>query len=255
MIYKSYKVIKKNKRQENMKIQIASDLHLDQLKGFGSYSLYEYKKLIYPEGDILILAGDICRIEDVKKYEKFFKYLNDNYHYIIYIPGYHEFYNNKSLKIDELTEMIKDFLEDYKNFIYLDNRSVIIEDILFTGSCLWCSPDINPPPWFNIDLSKEDLCRLNKESIKYLNKASSINHKNHIVITHYPPLKLDLKFDSKKDYYRDYYVNKNLWLNSPPKYWIFGHTHNNLKQETNDTIYLSNQRKDKSYKNNLIISL
>jgi predicted phosphohydrolase len=241
-----------------MKIQISSDLHLDQLKGFNSYTLFDYKKLIYPEGDILILAGDVCRIEDLKKYEKFFKYLNNNFHYIIYIPGNHEFYNKKSMNIEEMTEIMKIFLEnnDYKNFIYLDNRSVLVEDILFTGSCLWCHPHIDPPSWFNIDISKEEICKMNKESINYLEKISSVNHKNHIIITHYPPLQLDLKFDySKKDQYRDYYINKNILLNSPPKYWIFGHTHNNFKKEINSTTYLSNQRKDKTYKNNLFISL
>jgi len=238
-----------------MKIQISSDLHLDQLKEFNSYDFQEYKKLINPEGDILILAGDVCHIEHLKKYEKFFNYLNTSFHYIIYIPGNHEFYNKKLLKIEKMTEIITEFLKDYKNFIYLDNKSVIIEDILFTGSCLWCNPNIDPPPWFKIDISKEELCRMNKESIEYLDKASSINHKNHIVITHYPPLKLDLKFNSSKDYYKDYYINKNLQLNSPPKYWIFGHTHKNFNQEINETTYLSNQRKDRTYKNNLIISV
>jgi predicted phosphohydrolase len=233
-----------------MKIQIASDLHLDQLN-----SSYDYKKLIYPESDILILAGDICHIENLNKYTNFFNYLNDNFHYIIYIPGNHEFYNKKSLKIIEMTTMITDFLKNYKNFIYLNNRSIIIEDILFTGSCLWCSPTVDPPSWFNIDLSKEDICEMNFESIKYLNEISSLKHQKHIIITHYPPIKLDLNFHSTKYFYKEYYVNKNLYLDYSPLYWIYGHTHSNFNKKIDNTTYISNQRKDKSYNNKLVISL
>ena len=50
-----------------MKLQIASDLHLE-------YFDSEMSNLIQPVGDILILAGDIGSLYNVKQLESFFKY-------------------------------------------------------------------------------------------------------------------------------------------------------------------------------------
>lgn len=234
-----------------MKIQIASDLHLDQMKNLG-----DYKKIICPKSDVLVLAGDVCHIENIHIFSTFFQYINDNFHYVIYVPGNHEFYNKKSLRISDMSETIQNFLSNYKNIIYLNNRSVLIEDILFSGSCLWCCPSINPPPWFDINIDKDEINKMHKESIKYLNKVSSIKHNKHLIITHYPPIPINnIKYSEKKDKYKEYYTNKNIWLEYSPKYWIFGHTHNNFYQEINDTIYISNQRKDKIYKNDFTINL
>ena len=238
-----------------MNFQISSDLHIDQLKSFEYCEYSEYKKMIYPVSDILILAGDICHIDNLPTYSNFFSYLNNNFSYIIYIPGNHEFYNKKSLKIQELEEYIKSFLKNYCNFIYLNNKSVLINDTLFTGSCLWCAPSIEPPPWFNININKDEIYKMYKESVNYLKKVSSIKHDKHVVITHYPPIHINLKFKGKKDIYSEYYINSNIWLDSSPKYWIFGHTHNNFNELINDTHYISNQRKDKSYKNNLELKI
>ena len=51
-----------------MNLQIASDLHLDQLKN------KDYKKFIYPVADVLILAGYICHIENLYSYSDFFSF-------------------------------------------------------------------------------------------------------------------------------------------------------------------------------------
>ncbi len=231
-----------------MNIQIASDLHLDQLS-----SSFKYKELIVPVSDILVLCGDICHIVTLNKYKDFFDYLNKNFQYIIYVPGNHEFYNKKSMKIDELTKTIKEFLKNYNKFIYLDNQSVLIEDILFTGSCLWCKPNVNPPPWFHIDITKEEINNMNNESINYLEKVSSLKYEKHIIITHYPPIYL--RNLNKYTEYDDYYINQNIELDHYPKYWFFGHTHKNFYKTINNTTYISNQRKDKQFKKSFIITL
>ena len=240
-----------------MNIQVASDLHLDQL--IKKKSEKEIKDLIIPNSEILILAGDVCHIEDINSFSFFFEYLNNNFSYIIYIPGNHEFYNKKLFNIDFLNKSIINFLSSYRNFIYLYNKSVLIEDILFTGSCLWCNPSINPPFWFHIDLNKDDISNMYKESIDYLNKVSDLKYEKHVIITHYPPLNLkdnNLKKEkSFKDDYYEYYNNKDIVLNYPPKYWIFGHTHKNFNKTINNITYISNQRKDKNYKSSFIISL
>jgi predicted phosphohydrolase len=240
-----------------MNIQVASDLHLDQL--INKKTEKEIKDLIIPTCEILILAGDVCHIENIDLFNFFFEYLNNNFSYIIYISGNHEFYNKKSFSIEDLNKSIENFLSSYNNFIYLYNKSILIEDVLFTGSCLWCNPSIDPPSWFNINLNKSDISSMYKESIDYLNKVSNLNYDKHIIITHYPPIDLNNykkeKELNKYNQYNEYYNNKDISLNYPPKYWIFGHTHKNFNKIINNIKYISNQRKDKNYKNSFAISL
>lgn len=231
-----------------MNIQIASDLHLDQLKSLS------FKDIIFPNSDILILAGDVCHIETFHLYDDFFNYLNENFKYIIYIPGNHEFYNKRGKSIEDLENILKYLLSKYKNFIYLNNNSILLEDVLITGSCLWCSPKIDPPPWFKIDIKKEKINKLKEDSISYLQKVSSLNVDKHVIITHYPPVNI-AKTHRKNDLYNDYYNNDNICLPFYPKYWIFGHTHKNLFKTIENTTYISNQRKDKSYNNSLVITI
>lgn len=78
-----------------MKIQLCSDLHLDQI------NFYSNENLVYPEGDVLVLAGDICHVCEIEKHSNFFKYLDDNFQYIVYVPGNHEFYNDSWKTIGE----------------------------------------------------------------------------------------------------------------------------------------------------------
>lgn len=230
--------------------QYASDLHLDQL------TEYRVEDFIMPKGDILILAGDICHIETISKHSKFFEYISLYFHYVLYIPGNHEFYNNSNLKVDEMETYIKKFLLKYKNIFYLNNTSVIIENILFTGSCLWCNPKCEPPNWFSISLTKNEIHELYVKSINYLNSIadSNKNKLKHVIITHYPSLQQIIK-RSKYKKYEDYYQNKDIFLNYSPAVWIFGHIHKNFSIYKNNTLYLSNQRKDTTYHKNLVIDM
>lgn len=238
-----------------MNIQICSDLHLDQIKNFNNFNNVKFKELIVPKGDILIIAGDLCHASTLNNYINFFSFLSENFQYIIYVPGNHEYYNNESNSLEEMDEMIILFLKQFENFIFLNNKSVLIENYLFTGSCLWCEPDVDPPPWFKINMKKEDIKNYYNKSVEYLNNVSSFKPKNHIIITHYPPLYIDNleKKYEKGDKYEKYYKNKDLNLLSNPKYWIYGHNHKNNIKNMNNTYYLSNQRKDKSYNNSYTI--
>lgn len=245
--------------------QTISDLHLDQLK-------YPYmnmiEKIIKPCCSIIVLGGDICFIENIDKHYQFFEYISQNFEYVVYVPGNHEFYNNNGKTIEELETYIEFFLKKYTNIYYLNNRSMIIEDILFTGSCLWCNPILqDPPPWFHINIKKDEIRDLYIKSINYLNKVSKLKgNKKHVLITHYPPIRLRSYYDckeyenffensSKYKKYEEYYENNNIILEFSPDLWIFGHTHMNFDKYIDGTRYISNQRKDKKYCKNFLIDI
>jgi predicted phosphohydrolase len=232
-------------------VQYASDLHLDQL------SSYHIQNLIDPKADVLILGGDICHIETAYKHLSFFQYVSTNFQYVLYIPGNHEFYSD-TYTMYELAKMIKKFIGVFGNIFYLDNSSIMIEDVLFTGSCLWCNPQNEPPSWFLIDISGDEISNLFHESVNYLNKVSSVNHPKHVIITHYPPISMEYKKRKSRNYdhrYDEYYQNRTIYLPHSPFSWIFGHTHENVCAKINNTNYLSNQRKDKMYNKSAVFFL
>lgn len=242
--------------------QIISDLHLDQLK-------YNYMniidKLIKPSCPILVLGGDICFIETIDKHIKFFEHVSDNFEYVIYVPGNHEFYNNEGKTVEELEKTLEIFLKKYSNIYYLNNKSMIIEGVLFTGSCLWCNPIYEePPPWFHINIKKENIQNMYNKSLNYLKKVSKLkSNKKHVLITHYPPISLkkyyletdEAEFLNSPKYkkYEEYYENKDIVLDYSPDIWIYGHTHNNFDKYIDGTRYISNQRKDKKYSKNCFL--
>ncbi len=227
-------------------IQFCSDLHLDQL------GEYDCKKLIRVKSNVLVLAGDICHISSIDTHSTFFSYISQEFEYIIYVPGNHEFYNKEGMAIKELEEGMRNFLCSYPNIIYLNNQSVFIDNILFTGSCLWCNPEVDPPSWFKINMNREDIQNLYYQSLNYIVKVSSLNYKNHVIITHYPPILIKNDTQSSKiSKYISYYENNDILLKNRPLYWIFGHIHKNLTCKKNNTVYLSNQLKGKNYRSDM----
>lgn len=222
-------------------LQYTSDLHLDDLE------TYCPSEMVRPVADILVMAGDICRIETIEAHHAFFKWVNQSFQYVLYVPGNHEFYS-ESKTVRALEEELSDFLTSFPNIIYLNNSSIVIQGILFTGSCLWCYPRHDPPEWFLAKLTKQDIRDMHQEALSYLYDVSNIRHPRHVMITHYPPLHIIR--DGKKRYpskYDDYYQNHTIQLRFPPVVWIFGHNHMNHLSKMSGTLYVANQRKGKLY--------
>lgn len=128
-------------------IAVVSDVHLE----FGS-GVIENKE----GADILVLAGDICVAEDLKRhpqdvaelgkrpsprlvaamtYRDFFRECAKQFKHIVYILGNHEHYDGN---YDESYSIIKEALAEISpQFHVLEQEAVTLDGVVFVGSTLW----------------------------------------------------------------------------------------------------------------------
>ena len=234
---------------ENMKIQYASDLHLE----FPENKAFLKANPIQPEGDILLLAGDIVPFAVLEKNSDFFSYLSDNFGATYWIPGNHEYYHfDASTKSGLLNEKIR------SNVFLVNNTSIVHEDVTFLFSTLWSK--INPSYEYQIERSMSDFHvikygeykfssqhynRLHTESLNFLkqeleNKTTTKN----VVVTHHVPTLMNYPEKFKGDILNEAFAVElfDLIETYGPDYWIYGHTHGNTPDfEIGKTRLLTNQ--------------
>lgn len=119
-----------------MKLFYGSDLHLEFEKGFKH-------TIDVPEGDVLVLAGDIYtpwyqgkteKKDHVKIRESFFSEVSEKFKTVLYVMGNHEHYGGYFVQTDDL---IRKHLEPYKNIHLLTGNYYQVEDVLFYGTTFW----------------------------------------------------------------------------------------------------------------------
>lgn len=254
-----------------MKITFCSDLHLN----FGDFSLLES-----PEADVLILAGDILIasellylqdrnnsitewiIDRIERYVNFINQCCSLYENVILILGNHEhydgtFYNTAKIIIDTFNHL--------KNLHFLDNGSVMLQDVLFIGGTLWT--DMNKlhsetieimvegiNDYHNIffedgeiirNFAVEDAIREHKKTLSFI-KESVKTHNKVVVITHHAPSIKSRHPRYKKENLLNFAYHSDLddFIESHPqiKFWIHGHTHRKQDYKIADTRILCNPR-------------
>jgi predicted phosphodiesterase len=105
-----------------MKIQIASDLHLELLqKNHPSYRIVEPT-----DADVLILAGDIHN--GTQAIERF----RDWPVPVVYVHGNHEFYDDEYQAVAQRLAR-----EAHGSVHYLENEALVVGGVRFLGCCLW----------------------------------------------------------------------------------------------------------------------
>ena len=111
-----------------MKIQYASDLHLE----FRQNQQFIKANPLLPNGDVLVLAGDIVPFALMDNFKDFFSYLSDNFQTTYWVPGNHEYYHfDAASRSGVLSENIK------SNLFLVNNTSVLHQDtsLIFSTLC------------------------------------------------------------------------------------------------------------------------
>lgn len=240
-----------------LKIQFISDLHIE--KDYPKNM--NYKKYVQKKGNILILAGDICRTDPelIPYYIEFLNQVCSVWNSVYLIPGNHEYYSKRSVQISfsKRFQTLENIVNNIPNCILLNDKSININnDTRIYGSTFWSKIPVNGKrknvTILNKNLEFVNINWMNEKHHNCLEKlhiailqAKKDKVKNFIIATHYPPImKNTLAKKFQNDPYRFYYASEysNLVLNSGAKTWIFGHTHNNCDFIIKNSVRLvSNQ--------------
>lgn len=202
-----------------MKVVCISDTH----------GLHKHMKHKMPEGDVLVVAGDITNVghrDDVESFGAWLKQLS--YERKLVIAGNHDwcFANSKTKKAPE-------WLQKDESIIYLQDSEYIWKGYSFYGSpwqprfCDWA---------FNVD-----------RGYKIRQKWAMIPKKTDVLITHGPPTGIrDLVPHSGKNVGCVDLLDRINVVR--PKLHVFGHTHyEHGVTERGSTIYVNASICDEKY--------
>jgi Icc-related predicted phosphoesterase len=123
-----------------MRIQIASDLHLESLRR----RFPDYRALDVTDADVLVLAGDIATGSDAVDV------FADWPVPVIYVHGNHEAYGSV---YGELTRDIQARAAGTQ-VRFLERDEVIIGDVRFLGCCLWTDYDLYGTPERSMQMAR-----------------------------------------------------------------------------------------------------
>lgn len=233
-----------------MVIQYCSDLHLE----FPQNNIYLKDNPIKPVGDVLILAGDITYWGKKHFKHLFFDYVSENFKAVYYIPGNHEFYSGKDLRIID-----KPVYETVKDNVFLVNNQVIsIGDIDLFFTVLWSNipeskslqvehgvGDFYQIRYGSNRLNYKIFNQLHEDSLTFLKEAiPASNAKKKVIVTHHIPTHI-----CNPECYRNSDINSafvseqySLIHDWDVDYWIYGHHHANMLELTiNGTKLVTNQ--------------
>jgi predicted phosphohydrolase len=232
-----------------MIIQYASDLHLEFPENKNFLKINPLK----PEGDILILAGDIVPFAVIDKHKDFFKYVSDHFETTYWIPGNHEYYYfDAATKCGTLNEKIR------SNIFLVNNIAIQYENVNFIFSTLWAK--ITPAHEWHIEKGVSDFQviryngyrfssvqfnQLHTESLTFLKQALHHNYTTKtVVVTHHVPTFLNYPEKYKGDTLNEAFAVEmfDLIEDSAADYWIYDHTHHNTADfKIGNTQLLTNQ--------------
>lgn len=248
-----------SKAPTGLKIQFASDLHLE----FRPSNV----RLLTAAGDVLILAGDICVAtsdEALRPFVDFLKVYAKHYTHVIHVAGNHEFYcfserPTKDATIQETVKRLKGLSRTFPNYHFLNNEvfSFMHHGVGYNivGTTLWTfvPPDKQEEVagamndyryiYFNAKTGCrkyliQDMQRFHRSAVAFIEKMKQVLNprQKNILVTHHKPVR-----DSADAHY-GYETDLARLMGSPFKLAIHGHTHQHYDRMVRHTRVMSNPR-------------
>lgn len=233
-----------------MKIQFASDLHLELAEN----SRYLKHNPLEVTGDILLLAGDTIYlgVGPLMKHP-FWQWAADNYEQVIAVSGNHEYYAYYDISSQPDSYQI----ELFPNVSICSNIVRHIGDVDIVLSTLWAH--IEPHNVFNTERFVSDFHRImygehlltadgfnheHEKCLQFIKDAVTYSRaKTKIVVTHHVPTGLCAASEFNGSPINDAFIVElcNYIANSGINYWMYGHSHRNIDAQIGETSIISNQ--------------
>lgn len=276
------------------KVKIISDMHMEFWDFNKIPRIMEMKFPTAPDDKdtILCCAGDIGVYGRYpSSYKPFFQIMSKRFREVIVVPGNHSYYGSNFWGAEE---KIWDDKKIPKNVHYMDDGYIIIDDILFIGSCLWTNFNNSDPMALyqasramndfvhirkNVSeivadygqvissnrLSPEDTVIKHKKSVEFI-KATLDKYKQMktVVVTHHGASQFCIPSMYKGDPINPAYCSslEEIILDNPQiKVWTSGHTHTSLRFKIEETDYIINpfgyyyQDENRDFNPNLVVEL
>lgn len=231
-----------------MKIQIASDLHLDLLQ----QRFPGYRAVEFADADVLVIAGDIHH--GAAAVEAFADWPVP----VIYVHGNHEAYHDRySATIDNLRAAAAG-----SNVHYLECDEYAIGDVRFLGCCLWTDYRLYPERQqaamqeaenvlhdhrlIQTDrgvFTAENALQLHRTSRAWLDaKLNESFHGHTVVITHHAPHPLSIAPRFAGSLLNAAFASDLTSLLMRADLWIHGHVHDSFDYIAAGTRVIANPR-------------
>lgn len=231
-----------------MKIQIASDLHIEHRPDNG---LSIAKELISSGGaDVLILAGDIGVLLYKNEYIDFLNKIKSYYRRILIVPGNHEFYGSSFGEGARLMEDIEDKVgSGYVNFMFGSRDRVSLAGQTFIGGTGWFSYLLPHEEHYKQFLSDYSLIKDLDEHVYLYNSffadtlRKGLLPEDILISHHIPNSSIHEKY--RMDALNCFFVHgldSYIFDEFGPRLYIHGHTHEPMDYVRNKTRVICNPR-------------
>lgn len=226
-----------------MRVQIVSDLHLESFRDPLS-SLRSISK--GPKGDVLIMAGDICPIYHLRKWQNAMEYLCKRYSHVIYTPGNHEHYG---MELDYSKHFLKEASKSWHNLhlTWLGTKHLMGVD--FLQSTLWYEdkPDCYIARHLVSDFSAikgSNPSTFIKEGDKCKELIADKGADCSIWVTHHLPSPRSIGMRYRGATSNCFYLNDIEFLieRHQPQLIVHGHGHTSQEYRLGDTLVICNPR-------------
>lgn len=238
-------------------LRIHSDLHLE-CYGISYQELADtlIPPFKYDADSILVLAGDISSKHTIVN---FLKIVEKRFAHVLYIPGNHEYYRHDYGVRN--AELEKDFKELEKTSYALGEvKAFVINGVRYILGTLWADGGKTPLERAMVQAGLNDFRLIRKNNHKdvfhvndmmkvHCEQAAEIERLLEepfdgatVVVTHHLPSYSLCAERFSTEINGGFASDVSYLMHGPsaPKFWIFGHTHDQIRKQIFDTVCISN---------------